>query len=92
MELLSNLWLGFSVAMHWQNMLYCFIGVMLGTLIGGAAGHRPHRHDLDAAAGDVRAAAGLRAHHARGHLLRSAVRRIHHGDPREPAGRGLLGR
>jgi len=41
MELLSNLWLGFSVAMHWQNMLYCFIGVMLGTLIGVLPGIGP---------------------------------------------------
>ena len=34
MELLQNLALGFSVALTLNNIMYCFIGVMLGTLIG----------------------------------------------------------
>src|SRR6185369_3655487 len=41
MEFLQHLQLGFSIAMHWQNMLYCFIGVMLGTLIGVLPGIGP---------------------------------------------------
>lgn len=34
MELLDNLWLGFSVALTLSNLAYCFIGVLVGTLVG----------------------------------------------------------
>jgi TctA family transporter len=41
MELFSNLALGFSVALTLQNLLYCFMGVLLGTLIGVLPGIGP---------------------------------------------------
>jgi putative tricarboxylic transport membrane protein len=41
MELLSNLYLGFGVALTMQNIMYCFIGVILGTLIGVLPGIGP---------------------------------------------------
>jgi TctA family transporter len=41
MELLSNLQLGFDVALTLQNVMYCFIGVVLGTLIGVLPGIGP---------------------------------------------------
>ena len=41
MELLSNLSLGFSVALGGANLLYCFIGVLLGTIIGVLPGIGP---------------------------------------------------
>ncbi|HEY5930698.1 MAG TPA: tripartite tricarboxylate transporter permease [Burkholderiales bacterium] len=41
MELLSNLQLGFDVALSLQNVLYCFVGVLLGTLIGVLPGIGP---------------------------------------------------
>src|SRR5215218_9008659 len=41
MELLNNLLLGFSVALHWNNILYCLVGVFLGTLIGVLPGIGP---------------------------------------------------
>ena len=41
MELLQNLALGFSVALTLNNILYCFVGVMLGTLIGVLPGIGP---------------------------------------------------
>ncbi len=41
MELLSNLMLGFSVALSLNNIMYCFIGVLLGTLIGVLPGIGP---------------------------------------------------
>lgn len=34
MDLLSNLSLGFSQALTLQNLLYCFIGALVGTIIG----------------------------------------------------------
>ncbi|MHB8770161.1 MAG: tripartite tricarboxylate transporter permease [Syntrophales bacterium] len=34
MELIDNLTLGFQTALSLQNLLYCFTGVLLGTLIG----------------------------------------------------------
>jgi len=41
MELLNNLMLGFQVALTLQNLWYCFIGVLLGTLIGVLPGIGP---------------------------------------------------
>ena len=41
MELLSNLSLGFSVALSLQNIGYCLIGCLLGTLIGVLPGIGP---------------------------------------------------
>jgi len=40
-QLLSNLALGFSVALTLNNLMYCFIGCMLGTLIGVLPGIGP---------------------------------------------------
>ena len=37
MDLVSNLLLGFQNAVTLQNLLYCFTGVSVGTLIGVAA-------------------------------------------------------
>jgi putative tricarboxylic transport membrane protein len=41
MELLHNLGTGFSVALTYQNIIYCFFGVLLGTLIGVLPGIGP---------------------------------------------------
>src|SRR5580765_9070120 len=41
MDILANLYLGFSVALSLNNIMYCFIGVMLGTLIGVLPGIGP---------------------------------------------------
>ena len=41
MDLLSNLALGFQVALTFQNILYAFAGVLLGTLIGVLPGIGP---------------------------------------------------
>jgi TctA family transporter len=41
MELFHNLVFGFSVALTWQNLWFCFIGVFLGTLIGVLPGIGP---------------------------------------------------
>ena len=41
MELFHNLILGFSVALTLQNLFYCFIGVVVGTLIGVLPGIGP---------------------------------------------------
>jgi TctA family transporter len=41
LDIIHNLELGFSVALTFQNILYCFIGVLLGTLIGVLPGLGP---------------------------------------------------
>ncbi|MCC6534747.1 MAG: tripartite tricarboxylate transporter permease [Burkholderiales bacterium] len=41
MHLFPNLYHGFSVALSLQNLMYCFIGVFLGTLIGVLPGIGP---------------------------------------------------
>lgn len=43
MDIFANLRLGFSTALSLANLFYCFIGVVLGTLIGDAA--RPPGHE-----------------------------------------------
>src|SRR2546425_1011684 len=41
MDVISNLGLGFAVALTAQNILYCFIGVFLGTVVGVLPGIGP---------------------------------------------------
>jgi TctA family transporter len=41
MELLNNMMLGFCVALHWKIIIYCFVGGLLGTLIGVLPGIGP---------------------------------------------------
>ena len=41
MELLANLGLGFATALSFDNLFYCFVGVLLGTLIGVLPGLGP---------------------------------------------------
>ena len=41
MELLSNLALGFQTAISPQNLLYCFLGTLIGTVIGVLPGIGP---------------------------------------------------
>ncbi|WP_333844838.1 tripartite tricarboxylate transporter permease [Pelomicrobium sp.] len=41
MELLANLGIGFAAALSPENLLYCFIGVLLGTVIGVLPGLGP---------------------------------------------------
>jgi len=41
MDFLSNLQLGFSVAVSLQNLFYCFVGTLVGTLIGVLPGIGP---------------------------------------------------
>ncbi len=41
MDLLANLALGFSTALSLQNLVYAFIGCVLGTLIGVLPGLGP---------------------------------------------------
>ena len=41
MDIFNNLIFGFSVALSFQNLLYCLIGVTVGTLIGVLPGIGP---------------------------------------------------
>jgi putative tricarboxylic transport membrane protein len=41
MDIFNNLIFGFGVALSWQNLLYCLIGVSVGTLIGVLPGIGP---------------------------------------------------
>ena len=88
---LQHLGLGLSVATQGINLLYALIGVAAGDADRRAARHRPGRDDRDAAADDLRAAAGLGADHAGRHLLRRAVRRLDDVDPAQHAGRDVVG-
>lgn len=41
MELIDNISHGFAVAFQWHNLLFCFVGVLIGTLIGVLPGLGP---------------------------------------------------
>jgi putative tricarboxylic transport membrane protein len=41
MDVLQHLAYGFSVVLTWSNMMYCFMGVLVGTLIGILPGLGP---------------------------------------------------
>src|SRR5215475_6036693 len=41
MDLLHSIALGFATALTWQNLLYCFVGVFVGTVIGVLPGLGP---------------------------------------------------
>jgi len=41
MDILNHLFLGFTTAVTLQNLLYCFLGVSVGTLIGVLPGMGP---------------------------------------------------
>lgn len=41
MDFFDNVALGFSVAFQWHNLLFCFVGVLIGTLIGVLPGLGP---------------------------------------------------
>ncbi|MES3022836.1 MAG: tripartite tricarboxylate transporter permease [Pseudomonadota bacterium] len=41
MEVLNNLMYGFSLALSWDNLMYCAIGCMIGTMIGMLPGMGP---------------------------------------------------
>ena len=91
MELFNNLIFGFGVALSLQNLLYCLIGVSVGTLIGVLPGIGPLATIAMLLPITFNVAAGRRADHAGRHLLRRAVRRLDHRDPGQPAGRNLGG-
>jgi len=41
MDAFSNLYVGFSIALSFQNLLYCFMGCLVGTVIGVLPGIGP---------------------------------------------------
>ena len=74
---------GFATALTPINLLYAFIGVVLGTAIGVLPGIGPAMTIalLLPLTYTPRADPGL--HHVRRHLLRRHVRRLDHLDPAE---------
>jgi putative tricarboxylic transport membrane protein len=54
-DLVSNLALGFGVALSFQNIALCFLGCMVGNADRGPAGRRSDRHHRDAPADHLRA-------------------------------------
>ena len=79
--ILGNLLVGFSVAFSPGVLLYAFLGCLVGTLVGMLPGIGPLAgiSILLPATYAPRPDQGHR--HAGRHLLRLAVRRLHHLDP-----------
>ena len=92
MDIISNLWLGLQTAASATNLLYCLIGVFLGTAIGVLPGLGPVATIAMLLPVTFGAAADIGADHAGRHLLRRAIRRLDDGDPRQSAGRVVVGR
>lgn len=92
MDLFSNLALGFATAGTPENLFFCLIGVLLGTLIGvlpgiGATATIAMLLPITFQLEPVSSLIMLMRH-----LLRRAVWWFHDGDPDQHAGRILFGR
>ena len=75
-----------------SNLLWCFVGVLLGTMVGVLPGIGPTATIAMLLPITFKFEPVDLADHARRHLLRRAVRRLHDRDPDQPAGRILLRR
>jgi putative tricarboxylic transport membrane protein len=71
MDIIGNLWLGLQTAASATNLLYCLLGVFLGTAIGVLPGLGPVATIAILFARHLRAATHIGADHAGGHLLRA---------------------
>ena len=90
MDLFNNLALRLRRrASRCRTSLYCMLGVSVGTLIGVLPGIGPLATIAMLLPITFNVAAGRRADHAGRHLLRRAVRRLDHRDPRQPARRDV---
>jgi hypothetical protein len=92
MEALTHLLHGFAAALTPNNLLYAFVGCMLGTLIGvlpGLGTGGGYRHPDPA---HLQPRRHRRDHHALRHLLWRHVRRHHHFGADQRTGRSRLGR
>jgi len=69
---LTDLWYGFGVALEPHNLLFCFIGVLIGNIVGVLPAWRS-RHHLDPAAAHLRNEAGGRHPDAGRRLLRRPI-------------------
>ena len=58
---LTDLWYGFGVALEPHNLLWCFVGVLVGNMVGVLPGMGVLVDHLDPAAADLRHEAGRRA-------------------------------
>ena len=76
MEIAQGLLHGFSVALTTENMLACFLGVALGSLVGVLPGIGPNAGMALLIPADLHHAADCGNHHAGGNLLRIDVRRL----------------
>ena len=57
---LTDLWYGFGVALEPHNLLWCFVGVLIGNMVGVLPGMGAARHHLDPVAAHLRHEAGRR--------------------------------
>ena len=80
---------GFATVISPVNLLFCFFGVTMGTIIGVLPGRRAGRRDGDARSLHLRHESHHRHHHAGRHLLRGHVRRLDHFHPGQPS-RGIV--
>ena len=78
---LTDLWYGFGVALQPHNLMWCFIGVLVGNMVGVLAGHGPARDHFDSAAADIRDQTGGCDPDARRCDVRRAIRRRDLFDP-----------
>jgi hypothetical protein len=91
MELFANLAIGFDVAPSPSAMLYCLIGVTLGTFIGVLPGIGPLAASGALLPITMHAPSDRNYHHAGGCLLGHHLWWFDSGDPAQPAGHGGFG-
>jgi len=82
---ITDLWYGFGVALEPHNLMYCFLGVLVGNLVGVLPGDGPRGDDFYFAAADLRDAAGAGDPDAVRGLLWRPIWRRDLFDPVDPA-------
>ena len=92
MDFFANQIHGFSIALSPWNLLYAFVGAVLGTAIGVLPGLGPATTIALLLAGHLHARPDIGRHPPGRGLLRGHVWGVDDVDPAEYPGRGLLGR
>ena len=76
--MIDNLLLGFKISLSYSNLVLCFIGCTLGTIIGILPGIGSCGNDCYASHVNLQTRSDIRNHHACWNLLRGPVWGYHY--------------
>ena len=80
MDVFQNVLYGFQVALQPINLIYCFFGVLIGTLVGVLPGLGPASSHRPAPSSNIQSYSGFSDHHVGRDLLWGHVWRFYNFD------------